>query len=460
MNRILAIAALTWKAAFRYRLIWVLTGLLLVTVIGLPLVIKDDGTARGLTQILLTYTLSFVTTILSFATLWLACATLARDVEDCQMQMVTVKPIARWQVWVGKWLGIMSLNAALLAGAGVAVFALVQWRSSKLPVEQQQILRAEVLTARVGARERAPNLDAEVENQLQARLAKNPLPADANLAEVRKQMRDQIKSLNEVIRPGYLRRWNIDLGLAGTLAKGKPLFLRVKFMSSQYSTKPLAYLTVWEVGPAEAPNRVRFAKPLTTATFHEIPLHPGLIDAKGVLTIDCVNPPENRDALVFSLEEGMEVLYAEAGFGLNFLRAQLIILLWLGFFTALGLAAASFMTFPVAAFFSLSMLVIGLGSTMISTVVSEGSYLGGVGGGLNPTIFDKVMMSIFKTLLFLTKLVLDFSPIDALSTGRSITWVMLAQATAQILLLVTGLLAVFGIAVFNRRELATAQGRT
>ena len=459
MNRIFAITALTWKAAFRYRLIWVLTGLLLVTVIGLPLIIKDDGTARGLTQILLTYTLSFVTTILSLATLWLACATLARDVEDCQMQMVTVKPIARWQVWAGKWLGIMSLNAALLAFAGLAIFLLIQWRASKLPEQQQQILRAEVLTARVGARERAPNLDAEVENQLQTRLAKNPLPADANLAEVRKQMRDQIKSLNEVIRPGYLRRWNIDLGVAGPLPKDKPLFLRVKFMSSQYSTKPLTYPTFWEFGPAESPNRLRHRRPLTTATFHEIPLNPNLVDAKGVLTIDCVNPAENRDALVFSLEEGLEVLYAEAGFGVNFVRALLIILLWLGFFAALGLAAASFMTFPVAAFFSLSMLVIGLGSTMISTVVSEGSYLGGAAGGFAPSVIDKLMLGVFKVLLFLTKLVLDFSPIDALSTGRSVTWLMLGQATAQILLLVTGLLATFGIAVFNRRELATTLAR-
>ena len=459
MNRILAIAALTWKAAFRYRLIWVLTGLLLVTVIGLPLIIKDDGTARGLTQILLTYTLSFVTTILSFATLWLACATLARDVEDCQMQMVTVKPIARWEVWVGKWLGIMSLNAALLSFAGLAIFALVQWRAAKLPAEQQRILRAEVLTARVGARERPPNLDAEVENQLKARLAKSPLPADANLAEVRTQMRDQIKSLNEVIRPGYLRRWNIDLGIAGPLPKDKPLFVRVKFMSSQYSTKPLTYPTFWEFGPAESPNRLRHSRPLTTATFHELPLNPNLVDAKGVLTIDCVNPAENRDALVFSLEEGMEVLYAESGFALNYVRALLIILLWLGFFAALGLAAASFMTFPVAAFFSLSMLVIGLGSTMISTVVSEGSYLGGSAGGFAPTVLDKLMLAFFKVLLFLTKLVLDFSPIDALSTGRSVTWVMLGQAAAQILLLVTGVLAAFGIVVFNRRELATTLAR-
>ena len=53
MSRVLTISALTWKAAFRYRLFWLLSGLLLAAVVGLPLLIKDDGTAQGLTQILL-----------------------------------------------------------------------------------------------------------------------------------------------------------------------------------------------------------------------------------------------------------------------------------------------------------------------------------------------------------------------------------------------------------------------
>src|SRR5881396_1884615 len=105
MQRILAIAFLTVKAAFRYRLVVVLATLLLVSVVALPLIIKHDGSARGFTQILLTYTLSIITALLGFSTLWLACGTLARDVEECQMQMVAVKPIARWEIWVGKWIG-------------------------------------------------------------------------------------------------------------------------------------------------------------------------------------------------------------------------------------------------------------------------------------------------------------------------------------------------------------------
>jgi hypothetical protein len=102
---------LTWKAALRFRLFLVIAVLLLAAVVGLPLIIKDDGTARGFTQILLTYTLSAITALLGLSTLWLSCGTLARDIEECQIQVVATKPIARWQIWLGKWLGIVSLNA-------------------------------------------------------------------------------------------------------------------------------------------------------------------------------------------------------------------------------------------------------------------------------------------------------------------------------------------------------------
>src|SRR5678815_3531993 len=81
MQRVFAVTSLTWKAAFRYRLFWVLSVLLLATVVGLPLLIKDDGSARGFTQILLTYTLSTISALLGLSTLWISCGTLARDIE-------------------------------------------------------------------------------------------------------------------------------------------------------------------------------------------------------------------------------------------------------------------------------------------------------------------------------------------------------------------------------------------
>ena len=155
MQRILAIAWLTWKAALRFKLFLVIAVLLILAVVGLPLVIKDDGTAQGFTQIILTYTLSAITALLGLSTLWLACGTLARDIEECQIQVVATKPIARWQIWLGKWLGIISLNAALLAISGACVYGLLQWRATKLPVDEQKILREQVLVARGAAKEKS-----------------------------------------------------------------------------------------------------------------------------------------------------------------------------------------------------------------------------------------------------------------------------------------------------------------
>ena len=115
---------------------WVMAILLLVSVVGLPMMIKGDGTAEGLTQILITYTLSMVFFLLGAGTLWLSAGTMARDIEDSQMQMIATKPIARWQIWMGKWIGIMALNVTLLVMVGVAVFGVVEYRAYRLTNEE------------------------------------------------------------------------------------------------------------------------------------------------------------------------------------------------------------------------------------------------------------------------------------------------------------------------------------
>src|ERR1700722_2457743 len=173
MQQLFAIISLTWKAAFRYRLFWVIALLLVGAVVGLPMLVKDDGTAEGFAQILITYTLGAVSGLLGMCTLWLACGTLARDVEECQIQMVAVKPIARWQIWLGKWLGLLSLNAVLLALAGAAIFGLLQWRAERLPPDQQKILQRDIFVSRASARERAPDLAPAVD-QIMKQAVKDP----------------------------------------------------------------------------------------------------------------------------------------------------------------------------------------------------------------------------------------------------------------------------------------------
>jgi hypothetical protein len=464
MQRILAISWLTWKAALRFRLFLVIAALLILAVVGLPLIIKDDGTARGFTQILLTYTLSAVTALLGLSTLWLSCGTLARDIEECQIQVVATKPIARWQIWLGKWLGIMSLNALLLALSGACIYGLLQWRASKLPAEEQKVLRSEVLVARGSAKEQNydAQIDSETERILQGRL-KTTQVESVNVPEVRRQIHEEVKADLQLVPPDNVRSWQIDLGFAKNFLRDQPLQLRVKFNAAQRNASG-TYVALWQVGDPNIANPTTAnlwqSEPMSLApdTFHEFQIPPNLFDAKGVLTIVFLN--RNGTSLLFPLEDGMEVLYPQGSFALNFARGLGIIFCWLALMAALGLTAASFLSFPVATFFSLALLAVALsGGTLAETIdagsVAAGNEETGVPGHSGA---DAFLIPMYKGILAVVQLVQNYSPIDALSTGRSIPWSELGAAFAQIVLLLGGVVALAGIILFGRRELATAQG--
>ncbi len=456
MQRLLAIAWLTWKAAFRFRLFLVIAVLLLAAVVGLPLLLKDDGTARGFTQILITYTLSVITALLGLSTLWLACGTLARDIEECQIQVVATKPVARWQIWLGKWLGIVSLNAALLALSGASVYGLLQWRATRLPAAEQEVLRTQVLVARGVAQPPDLNadIDAQTEQLLQERLKQTHI-SGADLTLARQQLREQVKATYQLVPSSYTRVWQIDLGFAKNYLRSRPLQLRVKFNTAQNNPSG-TFVGLWQVGEPGTANVWR-SEPMSLSpdTYHEFDIPPDLFNRQGVLTIAFLNP--NNTTLLFPIEDGMEVLYPEGSFTLNFARGLGILFCWMALLAAIGLTSASFLSFPVATFFSLALLVVVFSGGTLANVVASGTT-GIVGQSTGPTLVDAVLLPLYRGILPLINLVQDFSPIDSLSTGRAIPWSELGVAFGQIVLLLGGVIGGIGIGLFARRELATAQG--
>jgi hypothetical protein len=224
---------------------------------------------------------------------------------------------------------------------------------------------------------------------------------------------------------------------------------------------------------------------LAPDTFHEFEIPPGLVDDKGILTISFANP--NNTWLLFPLDDGMEVLYREGGFGLNYIRGLGIIFCWMALLAAIGLAAATFLQFSVATLFSLTVLMVALSRSTLANVVEEGSIIpfNSETGKRGFSVIDFVIVPSFRGALTIVHLATQtsqppdwvrealpesaadavfpapprsFSPVDALSTGRSIPWKLVIIAFVQIVVVLGGIFAAFGIFVFNRRELATAQG--
>jgi len=461
VKRILVIARLTWKSAFRYRLFWIMAVLLLTAVVGLPLALQADGTAQGLAQIVLTYTLGSITALLAFFTLWLACGTLARDVEECQMQMVSVKPIARWQVWLGKWAGILGLNALLLALSGAAVYGVLMWRAGRLPPNEQQLLRKEVLVARASAKPPVKNLQKDIQRALVARLrgidSSKLTPEDKTT--IASQVVSSVIATNEEVAPMETKEWKLDLGQAGLRARGLPMQLRVKFHSSN-PREDAVYDSLWLIGPPNSTRHQLVQEDLPGDSFQEFDVPSEMISDDGSLTVSYLN--RNPLPVLFSMDDGLEVLYHENSFGVNFCRGLGVILCWLGFLAAIGLAAASFLSFPVAAFASLGILAMAFFSGTIKSVVENGTITGwdSATAGYGHSVVDTVMVPLFSGALKVINLATTFSPVDFLSSGRSITWGDLGLAFAQIIVVLGGVFALFGIIFFTRRELAATQSQS
>ena len=82
MRPFLAIAWTTIRSAIRSHVVHLVLVFLALTVVVLPLVVTSDGSAKGLIQVSLTYTMSLVGILLSMITVWLGCTTIADDVEQ------------------------------------------------------------------------------------------------------------------------------------------------------------------------------------------------------------------------------------------------------------------------------------------------------------------------------------------------------------------------------------------
>ena len=271
------------------------------------------------------------------------------------------------------------------------------------------------------------------------------------------QVAASVVASNEVVSTMETREWKFDLGSdAAAKLHDKPMQLRVKFHTTEYN-EDKTYDTLWRIGPPDSQAALLVQQTLPAESFQEFEIPPNMVSSDGTLSVGFLN--RNEIPVLFPLEDGIQVLYQESTFGINFCRGLAVILCWLGFLAAIGLAAASFLSFPVAAFASLAILTMALSSGTLKSVVDNGTVAGWDAGassyGHSP--IDIIMVPVFRETLKVINLATRFSPVDYLSSGRSITWADLGLAVTQIIIVLGGVFAIIGIVLFTRRELAASQ---
>jgi hypothetical protein len=423
MNRILAIAGLTLRSAIRSKVLALLVVLVMSGIIGLPLIMKSDGSLAGQVQLFMEYTLGLTVTLLSVIAVWTGAGAVSLEVENRQIQLVTVKPVRALELWAGKWLALMVIDGILLALAGAMIYGLLWWttRPAIMSAEDRAWLRENILVAHT-----------EV------------------LPEPRQTVAPGAASI-PTVAPG--KSWHWQFNPPRGVRAGEEIFLQYRFVTSHPDLRaPVAGLWLIDIDGKSRPIEY----PASGLANHDYSFRIPAPEGSRRLDISYVNMDQATPVtLLFDASGGVKLRVNVSRFEANYLRALLIILARLAFFSALGLTAGAVFSFPVAVFVSLALLLMSVVNHWMLGGLTVGLGIGAVEAavGTVAAIVNRVIQFVLLALNAILPPLYRYNPLEFLPDGILISWGLIGKAWLLLVGVYSGMLALVGAWWFSRREL-------
>ncbi len=453
MNKVLAISIITLRNAVRSRVVLVLVAALLVVTTVIPLTVKSDGTLQGELQIILRYSLGAAAMLLSLATVWAGCAAISLEIQHRRILMVAVKPIRRAQIWVGSWLGLVLLNAALLAFVGILNYGLIRWRLTQpaRASEERTMAQSRLLTSRRILLAPPPDVEAEVQAAFDQMQAEGKLAPHIPAAQYKKALRDQYRQRARSVAPGGSLSWTFP-PVDGPRREA-PALLRFRFAISELSFEDIRGTWIIRRGSQSRPFEIPHNGSPQRLYSLEIP--PDVLRGEGPAIVEYRNEHDRPITVFFDPDEGVALLVPAGGFAANYARALLVILFHLVFLAALGTAMGTLFSMPVAAFAAWSFIfLIAAAGFMENLSVSSVPFGNPESSALAQRILNAALGSLFRAVQAVARPLSGADPLDRLAEGIWVAPGWVARVFLIKVLIYSGLLAGFSFQVFNRRELA------
>jgi len=383
MNRIWAVARITFISSMRMKTAIVFMLLLIVLLPTLSMTSTGDGTAMGCVQSFMSYGLGLVVFLLSVLTIIVSCYTLSSDIKHKQIYTVITKPIRRFELIIGKILGVVILDLLLLFVFSSVIYALTLQmpRLSKADEFELKRLENEFYTARTGL---TFNFDEfAIENRVleayDGLVRGDQLDKSRSKEEILTELRKAEKYSKTSAEPGGQVLWEFEQ--VKLFDANESIFIRFKFNASQTPPDKNIY-GIWYVGDYRQIKygQSRMQTPIYTiprkdivGSRHEFEVPADAVASDGYLAVVFYNQPINGTTVIFPIEDGFEALYKAGSFGNNFLRVITVIFVRLVFLAVLGVSLSVWLGFPVAILCSFSIFFMGI---INGFVVGSFGYLG------------------------------------------------------------------------------------
>jgi len=404
--------------------------------------------------------------MLSIMTVFVACQSLSKEVEERQIYTVATKPIPRWQFLLGKWLGLCVLNAGLLAICGGAIYLFTMYMS-RLPARpwDAAALKWEVLVARQGVLPPVPDFTDAVEQRYAALKASGRLSPESSTPTAVQALKlgflREARQRWRAVAPGDSKTWMFE----GIWPNEDCEYIHLRYKLQASPPPPRMRVDhVWIIGDPTKPQFAPVPRSDSMDQWHYFPIKRDVVRQDGTLRVTFVNrsirdlntatPPRNyRSTVAFEEPDGLEVLYEVASFESNFLRSMLLIFFWLMPLSALGLLAGSFLSFSVGALLCSSILI----ASALSGFVWESLYW--VRQRPNPQqdpldYFSWLFKPLINLIINSVPNLGQYSPVDLLADGRVIRWGVVIEGFGMMVVVLAGIYLSLAIVIFWKRELA------
>lgn len=367
MKRVWAIAKLTFAEGIRMRIVLVALMVLVILLLRMPFALRGDETLAGRLQNFIAYAFAAVSVLLTTAMVFFSCATLSHELKERSLQLVVTKPVSRFQILVGKWLGVNLLATLILALSGVAVYGMAYYIKTRPVQFERDRLKVEdvVWASRISSRPTVPlddlkraaeaNVDERIKTgQLDAQLRQAAL--DEKLAELQKNWMD--------IPNGYANYYLFE-NLRPPEHEDSVIQVQFKVLGVPMPLDELLTIQWMFCDPdswAWLMNMPRTTQEKLTER-HEFLVRAAPVIKDGRALLQVMNPydPTRETKLVFQSPDDLKILYKVDAFELNFLRALVIIELRILLITAVGIFFSVFVSFPVAVLCAATFYLICLG---------------------------------------------------------------------------------------------------
>ena len=371
----------------------------------LPGVVSGED-LLGRLRLLVSYGLGIPAVLISLVTLVYSTGSLSRDVDRRFVYLVATKPLRPAQILLGKLLGVVVLDAALLLSV-LLVFSVNVWfLTIGQPVRQQEAAQQQFFVARLGV---FPGLDETTK-----------------------------------VPPGHESALTFR-GLPDSRSSGERLLIRFKIYASPYET--IQVDTRWRcVGTGGEAVR---ARRITQSTHHLLEVPSTLVGENGLLTIFLRND-EAADSGVHLLvpPESVEVLFVYGGFAANVGRVALVLMGHFTFLAVLGLLGAALFSLATANLLAFLVYIAGTVSGYLKESLRVFDSFGQ---------FGLLVAGVGERFL---ELVPDFSgenPLDLLVDGRAIAVSALLAGLGWTLVVRSGVVFLFTAWCWSRREVGGRQ---